>query len=114
MKILDNIKLADNERKSIVEAVRRLKTDLPISRVILFGSKARETAHSDSDIDLLVLTNCLVTSRLRADVSDRIAQINLENDADLSSIVVSEQDWDGGLLKYTLIHSEIERDGCEI
>ena len=114
MKTLESAKLTQKERDSIIKASRVLKTELPIMRLILFGSKARGTGEADSDIDLLVLTSCPVNSKLRTAISDRLADINLQNDVLLTSVVVSEQDWSNGLIRYMLIHSEAERDGCEI
>lgn len=114
MKTLESARLSDKEEKSVLEAARILKSDLPISRVILFGSKARGAGDIYSDIDLLVLTLCPVTTNLRESISERLADINLENDVALTSIVVSEQDWSNGLIRHMLIHSEVEKDGCEI
>ena len=37
------------------EVVARLRRALPIEQVILFGSRARGTAHDDSDWDFLVI-----------------------------------------------------------
>jgi predicted nucleotidyltransferase len=114
MKMLESAKLVEKERNSILEASRSLKLDLPVTRVILFGSKARGTGEPDSDIDLLVLTSCPVTASLRAAISDQLAGVNLRNDVALASVVVSEQDWSNGLIRYMLIHREVERDGVEI
>jgi predicted nucleotidyltransferase len=85
-----------------------------VARVILFGSKARGMGEPDSDIDLLVLTSCPVSSKLRAAVSDRLAGVNLRNDVSLASVVVSEEDWSNGLIRYMLIRREVEKDGCEV
>ena len=114
MKILEDAKLAQKERDSIFEASHALKSDLPVTRLIIFGSKARGTGEPDSDIDLLVITSCPVNTSLREAISDRLADINLRNDVLLTSIVVFEQDWSRGLIHYTLIYEEVERDGCEI
>jgi predicted nucleotidyltransferase len=114
MRKLENVKLSQKERDSILEASRLLRSDLPVTRLILFGSKARGTGEPDSDIDLLVLTSCPVSSKLREAISDRLADINLKTDVLLTSVVVSEEDWSNGLIHYMLIHDEAERDGCEI
>jgi len=114
MKTLENAKLAVDDYNVVIEAARVLKSDLPVSRVIVFGSKARGTGGRDSDIDILVLTKCPVTPDLRAAVSEKLADINLRCDTSLSSVVVSEKDWSEGLVRYLLIHSEVERDGCEV
>ena len=114
MKRVEDLKLARNERYSLREAAQALKSDLPVTRVILFGSKARGADQTDSDIDLLIVTRDPVNSTLRGAISDRLADINLRNDVLLTSVVVSEKEWSSGLIRYTLIHSEVERDGCEI
>jgi predicted nucleotidyltransferase len=114
MKAFDSVKLAGKERVSVMLAARTLKSDLPISKVILFGSKARGTGDVHSDIDLLVITSCPVTSRLRSSVSEKLADINLQNDVALSSVVVFEKDWIDGLVRYMPIYGEVQRDGCEV
>ena len=114
MKTLDDVKLSDNERASIIEAARVLKAELPVSRVILFGSKARGDAEPDSDIDLLVLTSCPVTTELRYEITQSFFDISLERDVSLSRIVVSEDDWLNGLIRYMPIHDNIEKEGCVI
>jgi len=114
MRRVETLELAQKERHSILEAAQALKSDLPVTRVILFGSKARGAGEPDSDTDLLVLTRCPVSSKLRTAISERLADINLHNDVLLTSVVVSEQEWSDGLIRHTLIHSEVERDGCEI
>jgi len=114
MKTLERARLTQKERNSILQAAQSLKTDLPVSRVILFGSKARGTAQPQSDIDLLILTSGPVTAALREAVSERLAGINLDYDVDLTSIVVSEHDWSQGLIHHMLIYREVEKDGCEV
>ena len=114
MRTLENTKLTQKEHESVLEAARVLKSELPVSRVVLFGSKARGTGDVYSDIDLLVLTSCPVTALLRERVSELLAEINLENDVTLSSIVVSQQEWSDGLIHHMLIFSEVEREGCEV
>ena len=51
------------------EIVRRIVAQLPVERVILFGSQAAGTADKDSDVDLLIVAP--FTSR-RLDVSLQI------------------------------------------
>ena len=114
MKMLDTIDLPEKERISVLHAAESLKSDLPVSRVILFGSAARGTSDEHSDIDLLVLTTCPVSTALRGSVSDCLADINIQNDVVLSSIVIYENDWADGLVRYLPIYDEVQRDGCEL
>lgn len=114
MRTLDAAKLTESERGCVLEAARVMKAKLLVTRVILFGSKARGTAEADSDIDLLVLTSAPVTRALRREISGRLFELGLANDVAFSSIVASEDDWANGLIRYMLIHKEVERDGYEV
>lgn len=114
MRTLDSINLAEKDRDSVVQAARSLKAQLPVSAVILFGSKARGQGDAYSDLDILVVLSGPVTPGARDAVSDKLAEINLQNDVVLSSVVVSEADWTDGLLRYMPLHAEVQRDGCEV
>jgi len=114
VRTLDTAKLTDTERRAIEEVARRLKAELPVTRVILYGSKARGDARPDSDIDLLVLTAEPVTPTLRDTISDRLFDVSLRTDLPLSELIVSEEEWSNGLVRHMLIHSEVESDGCEL
>jgi len=54
------------------------------------------------------------TPKLRREISGRLFEASLRHDVTLSSVVTSESDWSGGPIHWMLIHSEVERDGCEI
>ncbi len=114
MKTLDSINLVEKDRNSVMQAARSLKSELPVSKVILFGSKARGQGDVYSDIDILVITSCPITTNLRGIVSEKLAEINLQNDVVLSSVVVFEKDWADGLIRYMPIYTEVQRDGCEV
>lgn len=112
MKTLDSIQLPVRIRSAVQEASARLKTELPVSRVILFGSQAHGQAAPDSDIDLLVLTNYPVTRDLKDKIGDILFDIDLKDDVVLTSLQVPEDEWNNGLFSGMLIHEEVERDGC--
>ncbi len=114
MKVIEKLKLSDKEKSSILQAVKSIKSDLPVSKVILFGSKARGSSVEYSDIDLLIITTIPVTSNMRNSVSSKLAEINIENDVMLSSIMVYEKEWLEGLIHYMPLYDEVQRDGCLI
>lgn len=114
MKTLDNIQLPVRIRSAVQEAADRLKGELPISQVILFGSQARGQAAPDSDIDLLILTTCPVTRDLKDKIGDILFDIDLKDDVLLTSITVHQDRWDSDFIAQLLIHQEVERDGCLI
>ncbi|MBL7107241.1 MAG: nucleotidyltransferase domain-containing protein [Phycisphaerae bacterium] len=112
MKTLDSIQLPVRIRSAVQEASGRLKSELPVSKVILFGSQARGQAAPDPDIDLLVLTTCPVTSDIKDKIEDILFDIDLKDDVVLTSVKVQENEWNNGLVSQMLIHQEVERDGC--
>jgi len=114
MKILEQINLSGQEREAIRKAADSLKSMLPVSTVILFGSKARGTAGPESDIDLLVLTRCDVDEHVRQVISEQLSVINLEYEVELTAVAVNESQWESGVIRYSLIHSEVEVDGCVV
>jgi len=114
MRALVGANLSETERRAVAEAASVLKSELPVARVLLFGSRARGEGTPDSDIDLLILTACEVTPRLRRSISDHVFDINVRNDVVLRSLVASLQDWREGAASQMLIHGEVERDGCEL
>lgn len=114
MKTLDNIQLPARIRSAVQEAAARLKAELPVSQVVLFGSQARGQAEPDSDIDLLVLTTCPVTREIKDRVGDILFDIDLKDDVVLTPITVQQERWDSDLISQLLIHQEVERDGCVV
>lgn len=83
-----------------------LKKYIPLEKVYLFGSYAKNTNHSDSDIDVAIVVNKLegdfftiqpLLWKLRRQVDDRIEPILIEKDNDYSGFLI-----------------EIQRNGIEI
>ncbi len=57
MKPFESISLTKNESDAIDAAVRMLKNEFSVVKIILFGSKARGNHDEHSDIDLLVVAS---------------------------------------------------------
>ncbi len=112
MRTLDEIELQPTDRTAILEACKVLRERFPVTRIVLFGSKATGADDPESDIDLLVLTSCPADSALRDSISDQLFEIDLEHDVLLSAIVMSENDREHGLTSAMPIHDEVEEKGC--
>lgn len=80
----------------------------------MFGSTARGEADAESDIDLLIITNQPMKRLERHEITDVICEINLKHETNISTVVVDQAAWEHGLVAYTSLRKEIERDGMPL
>jgi len=111
MKRLDEIALPPNERQAIEAAAALLREKLPVTQVILFGSKARGDDHEDSDIDLLLLTEHRFSWDERCGVVELLSPLQRQYDVLFSSVDISMDDWFRGVYQVMPLRDEVERDG---
>lgn len=111
---LDDLKLTERDRRAVQEADQELKARFPVTRLIIFGSVARDEADEESDLDILVLTSQEVPRATKHAMFDVIFDINLRWDTNLSILCVDEESWNNGVLAIAPIHWEVERDGVPV
>jgi predicted nucleotidyltransferase len=84
---------------------------LPGADIILYGSRARSEARSDSDWDFLVLSDERPDHEIVAKLRDSLYELELENDTVLSAIVRSRDEWNSGIYSILPFKETVERDG---
>jgi predicted nucleotidyltransferase len=89
--------------------IRKIDRD---AKVILFGSRARDDYHKNSDWDFLILTRLDVTQDLKNRISDSLFETELETDTVLTGIVQSQDSWKS--YAGAPIFKNISKDGIEI
>lgn len=105
-KIQDQILL-----QQIKEAVQILE---PTAQVFLYGSRARNDATPNSDWDIIVLVDGIVTpSRINL-IRHRIYEIEWVTDAIISSIVRNKQEWHSPKLQQTPFYKLVNQDAILI
>ena len=87
---------------------------LALSRVILFGSRARGDAEADSDLDVLVILNEPVTREAEDYVSDCAWEAGFEHGIVVVPVTVSRHDWEEGLLSSSLLAIAIGKEGVPV
>lgn len=86
---------------------------IPDAEVILFGSRAREDYHEESDWDILILINRKVTHAMKREMCDKLFYISLEYEIGINTLMLNKSDWNEKF-KYYPLHVEIEREGMVI
>jgi len=108
---LDDLALTSDERSAIHVCSSTIRALIPVSEIILFGSKARGDSTEESDIDLLVITPREISRQRRHQVLDSIYEIQLTHDVVLSILFVSSHEWNSGLVSALPIRAEVDEQG---
>lgn len=112
MKTLKKSVLKKNEREGIEAAVKRLKREFPVDKIVLFGSKARGDFDEHSDVDLLLITSRPLHWKEEKAVIDALFEVGMEYDLIFSPLFASKEEWEGALFKKFPIYKEISKDGA--
>jgi predicted nucleotidyltransferase len=98
------------DRRVLLELGRRLRELEPRARVWAFGSRARETAEPESDLDV-----CVVVPEVTADLEQRIRgqawEVAFENGLVIPTVILSEEDFDHGPMSASTLVENIRREG---
>jgi predicted nucleotidyltransferase len=102
------------EKKAIEQLYLKVKDRLSITKVILFGSKARSQSEEYSDVDLILLTQKPKTKQDRKYLSQESAEVNILHGVTLSCMYYNEQDSVKGENINPLFKQNVDREGIEI
>ncbi len=109
-----NLLLKRNEEKAIGEFKREVFKRFPHAQFILYGSKARGDPEEFSDIDILVLLDEEIDTRVEDTIFDIAYDIELKFDVVISVIVESKQFWESELSKAMPLHWSVEKEGVAV
>ena len=101
----------ESDREILQACKREILRVVPGATVLLYGSRARGMASSESDMDLLVLTPTPLAPEIVVRLRDALYELELEHGAVISVLFFSEAEWQDPLLRVTPFHREVEREG---
>jgi len=113
MKTIDKLNLSKKEKIILHKIKEKVKEIVSDGTVILFGSRARMKAVSDSDWDILILTK-RVTPKLEHEISATLYELELEEDIIINPLVLPKKEWNNGLYLTHPIHKEVETEGISL
>ncbi len=86
----------------------------PHAEVFLFGSRARGDNRSDSDWDILILTDGEeVTNEMEDNFRDELYNIELESGQIISTFIYSKNFWNSSLI-YSPLYKNVLREGIRL
>lgn len=106
--------LSKNEKQALDQLTVDLNASWPGVKIMLFGSKVKGTADRESDLDILILLPCEVSEDLRRQIIHKVFEINLLLETNISSVILSENEWESEKFSILPIHSIIEEEGVPL
>jgi predicted nucleotidyltransferase len=108
------LNLTEAEKLALDEVLAVLRTDWPLVKFKLFGSKVSGTFDAESDLDILVMLPCPVTNDIRRQIVHNVSDINFAFGTNISALIVSEEEWQKAPLSLLPIHAFIEEEGVSL
>jgi predicted nucleotidyltransferase len=92
----------------------KLQKRLPLSRLVLFGSRARGDADPDSDMDVLVVLEGAADAEAEDYVRLCAWEAGIEQGIVVVPVTVSRAEWQDGPLSSSLLALAVEKEGVAI
>ncbi len=103
--------MSSKEEYILTQISNTVKSKYPGAEIILFGSHARGTAHSDSDWDLLILLNKKnVSLKTEQKLRHSLIDVELEIGEAISAFIYSKNDWETKF-KITPFYKNVMKEG---
>jgi predicted nucleotidyltransferase len=101
-----------SDRNIAAAFLAKLRTVLPAAQVVVFGSRARGDAHPDSDLDLLVVVDCVDPSVRRA-VNEAAWEVGFP-DVVVAPVVVTREAIEAGPLRHSTFIQTVLLEGVAL
>lgn len=101
------------DRRILSRFAERVRTLVPGARISAFGSRARGTAHRESDFDLCVVLPAM-TPEAREGIYAIAWEIGFAEGCVLAPIVLSQEDFESGPLSASTLVRMIRREGVAV
>jgi len=103
------------DRDELIEQIRQAVYDVePAAEIILYGSRSRGDALSESDWDFLILVDGPISDERTDRIRHRLYEIEWESGEVISSIVRNREEWDSDLYQAMPFHQRVQQEGTRL
>jgi uncharacterized protein len=102
--------MTSDDRRILETFAGRIRALIPAARIVAFGSRARGTAHAESDFDLCVILPA-VTPPVREAIYATAWEIGFAEGCVLAPILMSQHDFEDAPLSASTLVRTIRREG---
>ncbi len=103
------------KRDELIEQIRQAVYEVePDSDIILYGSRSRGDARSESDWDFLILVDGPLSDERTDRIRHRLYEIEWESGEVISSIVRNREEWNSDLYQAIPFHQRVQQEGFRL
>jgi len=108
---MNGIMLNEQDKRILEKLKGLLQREVKLHQLILFGSRARGNAASDSDMDVLVIVDEPVTQQLRDRVSRCAWQAGFDEGIVVASVLYTHEEWENGPERFSPFAETVRSEG---
>ncbi|MBC8394826.1 MAG: nucleotidyltransferase domain-containing protein [Deltaproteobacteria bacterium] len=103
------------KRNELIEQIRHAVHEVePKAEIILYGSRSRGDALSESDWDFLILVDGPINDERTDRIRHRLYEIEWESGEVISSIVRDRKEWNSDLYRSMPFHKRVQQEGMRL
>lgn len=115
MKDLETSKdISGRDRDILIKLKEIVHVIIPTATVLLYGSVARGTRDEESDYDVLILTDALLSTKKEDAVTDAVYDLELDQGIVISILFYTKDFWAAPLAQVLPFHQRVREDGVVI
>ena len=115
MKALNDAKsIREADKQMLLDVKRAIMELVPGADLLLYGSTARGERSSESDYDILVLTDGMLAASYQDVLRGVVYDIALDHDVVISLVFVSKDHWQLPSVCVTPFHRNVESEGITL
>jgi len=110
----DQTILSERDKELLLELKAVIRQFEPSATVLLYGSVARGTNDSESDYDIMVLTERRLNSEEKREIRGAVFDFELPHYVVFSVLFHSHDDWEHGIVRASPFRASVDEDAITV